>query len=82
MLEAIGGTGVDDDRRHVRRRIAGPISLTLLKLSKRACVQADIGPEFPAFDRPHRACYFNTLGGDLPGKVEGRIGDLHVDVAL
>src|SRR6516225_74072 len=78
ILEAIGRTCIDDDRSHVRRRVAGP----LVEMDEPRVRPSGIGPEFPALERSDRRRYFQTLAGNFAGKVGGRGVDRNEDVAL
>src|ERR1700756_5331239 len=78
MLEAIGRTCIDDDGSHVRRRIASK----RIEIDEARVRPGGIGPQFPALDRTDRRRDFQTLAGDLAGKVGGCGVDWDEDVAL
>src|SRR6516164_3035346 len=76
-LEAIGRTCIDDDRSHVWRRIASP----LIEIDEPRVRPGGIGPEFPALERTDRRRHFETLAGNLAGKVRRRGVDWDEHVA-
>src|ERR1700722_4255929 len=80
VAEAVGGAGIDDDGRNVRRRVAAPRYAVEIEIGVAGLGQRNVAPELEIIDRAYRAGQFDAPGLDLARKRRCRIVDLHVNI--